>query len=887
MKRFFRISIKILAALIALFVLAAIVIHLFFAEEVKSYALKQVQAQLNSKMDIGEVDFSLWRHFPKASIELKKVYIEDTFGGGDTLLYADRLSLAFNVINLFSGTYTVNYLAAENADIRLKLKEDGSDNYHFWKESPDSTTEAKFKFEISEMDLSEATLLYDDREAKLLFDSHVDELNLNGLFSNEKNETTVEGQILLNTLKIAQENYLSGEAIRLDAQMQFEDDFNTVIFQSAVLELRDSEVELTGVWKSANPDIKIKTKGAELDLLRAILPDLMDKVERDYGIDGSFDFEGRYTSIESKDDLSGEFSLSGGKLEHKGSGEKLDEIHSRAAVHVNKNKTTLDVTEASGSFRSGQLSAAGVVEFAEQTSLNVSINGQLKLEELKEFFGLDTLELFEGAVNAAVEYTGQISNGGLTAEDIKAAKMGGRVVVEGANIKVRGNKNTLENIYGTMVLADGNAAVQGLKATVGSSAFEAEGMLKNFIPYLIDTNEHLQIETSFRSAHIDLAELLSEDGTASAGTYDLNLPQNVGCNLNLLVEKITFKEFVATNLRGVGRMLNGDIRISPVQFETAGGSFIADFNLRKQGEGEAYTMVCEANMQKIDIRELFRQFGNFGQTFITDSHLKGRANANIAFKSKLKNDLSIDAASIESLIDLNIENGELIGLESLQSISEYLRKNKLISAFADPDEFDSKMKHIHFQSLHNQIEIKNRVIHIPTMDIASSAMDIRASGKHGFDNSIDYSMNFRIRDILRKKKSEFGEEMDDGLGGRFFLAMTGTTTAPEFSFDKEALREKRKEDIQREKEAFKSLLREEFGLFNRKKEEPSATEGKTEQGGSNVNMTISWDEDSVPSPQQTTKPKEDKKKKGWLERMVDDEAEEEDKVKIQIDDEER
>jgi hypothetical protein len=148
-------------------------------------------------------------------------------------------------------------------------------------------------------------------------------------------------------------------------------------------------------------------------------------------------------------------------------------------------------------------------------------------------------------------------------------------------------------------------------------------------------------------------------------------------------------------------------------------------------------------------------------------------------------------------------------------------------------------------------------------------------------------MNFRIRDILRKKKSEFGEEMDDGLGGRFFLAMTGTTTAPEFSFDKEALREKRKEDIQREKEAFKSLLREEFGLFNRKKEEPSATEGKTEQGGSNVNMTISWDEDSVPSPQQTTKPKEDKKKKGWLERMVDDEAEEEDKVKIQIDDEER
>jgi hypothetical protein len=178
-------------------------------------------------------------------------------------------------------------------------------------------------------------------------------------------------------------------------------------------------------------------------------------------------------------------------------------------------------------------------------------------------------------------------------------------------------------------------------------------------------------------------------------------------------------------------------------------------------------------------------------------------------------------------------------LESLQEIAKYIKSNKLIAPFVDEDKFAERMKDIKFSYLENVIEIKDKKITIPMMDIKSTALDISVTGKHGFDNTIDYTVGFRLRDILLKKDRG---EADDGLGKQMFIYMRGTTDNPEFGVDKGAAKAERQEAIAAEKNNIKALLKQEFGLF---KNDQNVGSYQEEKVAPQATTTIQWDENDA------------------------------------------
>ena len=99
-----------------------------------------------------------------------------------------------------------------------------------------------------------------------------------------------------------------------------------------------------------------------------------------------------------------------------------------------------------------------------------------------------------------------------------------------------------------------------------------------------------------------------------------------------------------------------------------------------------------------------------------------------------------------------IEKGELIQFKPLESLSDYVNLEDL--------------KEVKFSTLENTIKIDNKVIDIPTMEIKSSALSLFISGKHTFEQEIDYDIELSLSELMatkfRKKntqinKTEFGE----------------------------------------------------------------------------------------------------------------------------------
>ena len=166
-------------------------------------------------------------------------------------------------------------------------------------------------------------------------------------------------------------------------------------------------------------------------------------------------------------------------------------------------------------------------------------------------------------------------------------------------------------------------------------------------------------------------------------------------------------------------------------------------------------------------------------------------------------------------------------------------------------------------------------------------MTMEISGNHDFNNSIDYHLNFRMREILvkRKQQEEFGPIQDDALGTKLFLHMYGTVEKPIFELDKEERKRAMNEHLDQEKENIKEILKQEIGLFSK---DTSIKESSQIQNNSPT-FEIEWEEDqdtlsTEDNDSQNKKEKTPKKKERQINKLLKKiGVEEEKKVEFEID----
>ncbi|HRS53835.1 MAG TPA: AsmA-like C-terminal region-containing protein, partial [Bacteroidales bacterium] len=286
--------------------------------------------------------------------------------------------------------------------------------------------------------------------------------------------------------------------------------------------------------------------------------------------------------------------------------------------------------------------------------------------------------------------------------------------------------------------------------------------------------------------------------------YNFQLPENLNLNLNIRIKDLSFNKFNAYMASGKIYLKNKQIIANEVKFNTMDGKVLIS-GLLDNNRDNKILLSCDATVYDINISKLFYQFNNFGQQNIKYNNINGTLNADIQFAAFCNNSFTIDANTIYVKSSVNIENGQLLNYKPIEGLSKYIKWKDL--------------SNIKFYSLTNQIEVKNRNVYIPQMEIKSSALNLNLWGNHNFDNQIEYHINVSLSDLKKNtakttKKEEFGDIEDDGLNKfNYFFLITGTVDNPIYNIiDKQAYKEKIINDIKKEKESLKEILKNEFGL---------------------------------------------------------------------------
>ena len=867
-----------LLALVALLFSGLVIAVTVYEDEIVTYALQTVQGNLKTKSSIREADLTLWNNFPSVSIRFKDVYVEENSKAHDTLLFAKELYLSFDIVDLFSGKYNIDEIEAKDGSFNMRVDRKGLVNWDVWKPDTSSTPNEKFRIHLEDIVGGNISYLYEDEQEKTFIDVKLNELQASGKFTEKQFILDIETKAFMNVLYAGETEMLRKRKIGLDSEMQVNLDNNTFVIQTGELLLEEVPLNVTGSLDYGDhPSIDLHIAETELELKEGILllPNSMQVQLQPYAPSGNvkfnFDMSGPFENLA----ISSKFSVKDGELVEINSGVELHAIDLNANYISKGGMDSVTISNFQSQLGMGTLSCNGSIRDLNDPVLNLSVSAETNLNEVKGFFGWDSLAVCDGQISAQSFIRGKIAfQEADSTFDWSQLHLNGRAQVTDGSFQWATSNGLFKNINGVFLLNGSDARVEQLNFNINDNNCNFSGDFYSIIPFLTTDNAVLTVQANLYSNRLDLEKLLSAAGSSDS-ELQIALPTTVKLNLTTQIDQFLFKSFNASNIKGTVNYANGSLSISPLSMNLANGSLAADFNLFPTSNGQ-FGVTCTGALNNIDIQQSFLLFDNFGQSYLTQNNIKGNATVLADFQTTLASDLSVLPNSIKSDLQVNIENGELNDVESFQYLIAYIKGNKWIAPLMKEDEFAEKLRHIKFSTLQNSIHIENSIITFPLMDIESSAMSITMEGTHSFDNVLDYRIGFDLKEMLLKASSTAG----DKSGRQIYLYMRGPIDNLEFGLDKDALRSDRVSAKLIEKEKLNRIFSNAFawrkeretareplfsGLRNEKPNEPSVVKPPIQE------RIAPYIKDNV-SPE--AKAEKEKKTPKWLQEKQEYEEEE-------------
>ena len=874
-----------------LFGITALIIHLY-EDEIKQYAVEELNKNLAVPVAVEEIELTLFSQFPSASLRFNKLFISDT-ANSDTLMYAEHLYMNFNFWEMVGGGYTVNEVKAENSVIKLHIDSLGNENYRILKEDSLDKKKDKFSFALEEVSFDQIRLSYSNHNTQQYYSIGSESINFAGNFSQSNYELSVTSNFYINQLKSNAIKYVENKNAAANIVLNIHTDSSLYQLKKAEVSIEDLLFDINGKYTnnkdSSFMDLNIKGRNIDLQTAFSIFPKEYFEALSEYKASGMVVFETTIEGVISKDSspsIVSDFTLQNGSLTEKQTGAHLNKLSLEGHFESRNKKNQEEITfkNINGVLENGKIKGNVLISNFENPSVKADLSGNLSMAKIKQFINSEKMETLDGNASFQFEFAGIFNTANGATPKIKTSN--GFIKIENLSLKTKTSHLAFTDLNGSLSLKKNDAAFSNLTGSVLSSQFKADGIIKNIIPFLLFEEEQLVIETDFRSKSVSLNEIMGSPSTSlSKEPTTLSFPDNINFNLKSHIGELTYGKFKATNLKGIVTYQNKKLVATNIIFKANKGSYVVSSEM-EQTDIDSFFWTIDGTANNIDIQNFFIEFNDFGQNFLTHKNIKGKTTVQISLATVIDGNMNIDMDRLYSVAKFSIQKGELIEQPALLDIADYFASNKIVNTVIDTKLLKKKIKHVKFANLDNNIIIDKRKIHIPQMTLSTNVMDLNLSGIHGFDDNVDYHLNFRLNDLLVKNKNqdEFGPIKDDGLGVKLFLHMYGNLSDLKYALDNKEKKTARKEAIKEEKKELKSILKEEFGLFKKDSTIQTPVEEKTK-----TTFEVEWDEfENEPdvTTEKGTDKKEEKNKKDknkglnkFLKKLG---VEEEEKKKVEI-----
>lgn len=831
MKRALRRILEYLAAITLIILLllsiAGVVAVKFYGEDLKAYSIEQINQRIDTRVEMDSLELSVFRNFPHMTLSLKEVTLWSSHNfnrrdipsaGADTLLHAARVDASFHILGLFRGRYKIRSLEVDQGFIHLYTDRKGEVNYRILAANESARAEGpELVVAIEVLRIRDFDLDFINQGIGFRSASRLELLELNGRFSPSEIQlrTQIEGR--LKDISNKGVVYASDREVSSRISLEVRDSLFTInkghmSIDRIVADVEGSFTALRG--KGAELDLQARARDLEIHEVLDLLPKEISASLSNLRGKGTLQLDTRVTGLASALEtptLEATFSAQDASLEWELLPFPVQNMSLSGAYSnggdFNPVSTTLRLDHFEALIGEDRVSLKGGIHNFLDPAFNLEVRGHFHPRQWDMRYPDFPLDHWDGSLENDLRVSGKVAREKKGGEKLLSFDLEGDLVLRDLAFRLPGSELDLTGIEGSISIRNDYWEPE-FSGAYGTSDFQVQAKGKNLISYLLGREEYLVASGDLKSKRVDLQEIFSSfTKTQGKDKAALLLPQNLQLHLGFAIQELVKKDFRVEQLRGVASYEAPLFRLDSLNMQGMGGSLSGDGSLVYDPRIGA-SMQVDASMYELDIQRLFIGFNDFGMKELTHEKLKGSISGTSTFSADFDTLFRMIPASILSESELKISNGELNDFAPMEALSRFVELEEL--------------RNIRFSTLENNILIADRQIYIPSMDIRSNALNLMASGVHGFDQDYDYRISLRLSEILYKKSREEGREFevrDDESDRRtLFLRIQNEGSGAKVSRDRERSVEKRRQDLQQEKEELKEILRREFG-FSKKQEE--------------------------------------------------------------------
>lgn len=819
--RFFFKSFLWSAFALILFVSVSSALIYFFQDNIKKYAIESINEQLQTGISVADIELTVFKQFPYASLEFKEVVCNEVYNRPDSnaLFSAQSLFLQFNLWNVITQNYTVKKITLENAKIQLYRDENGVDNWHFWKPSKDTTTKNKsFAFKLNAVKLKNVEVQYLDDFAKVDIQTHIDDLLMSGRFSDKQFALNARTSLLADMVRVNGVTYSDNYKLKLDARFDADTEQNIYKIKYCGLQIEDLPLEAKGGFlkdeKGWFIDIDLNGKSLNISSILSMLPENIREVKENYKSTGKIELDAKTKGYFLKSELpviTANFSVSDATFKYVPSSIEMKKVQGKGSLKLGKKADSfIQVDYVEAHQKNSRIKGSFMWKNFAKPEVKTVADLSADLAEFLPFFSLDTLENVQGRADMKLELILKASGPKFTTEDFRLALIDGSMELANVSIGLKNSNLQLNDVSGNFLFDNNNVWLRKASGIFNENRIELDGKALNLLSYILTTTEPLYLAVNLKSDELNIDQWLQQNTTAKEQSTNKNnatvfaLPKRLAVDFNANVKKIKFNKFEASNIEGNVSLKDRVFVAKSLVMSTMDGEALVS-GVADNSNGN-WLVTANGRFTKINATKLFYTFNNFEQDQLTHENISGSVDAVFDFKAKFDSQLKVDLKSLYSLISLTVNKGELKNFTPLEKLSGWAKLEEL--------------QHVKFSTLKNEILIRDEKVIMPEMSIISNAMNLNLGGEHRFDNVVDYRFNLDLGTLLANKfklkrsakQEEFGEIIEENTGRmRIFIHMYGPMDDLKFGLDGKSVKAKIEADFQKERVNVRDIIQQEFG----------------------------------------------------------------------------
>ena len=819
-------------SLIVVILIAALLLQ----SRVKEILLKEINRQLTTKVEVKSVEASLLKSFPQVSLQFHDVRIPSLPGDTTGLITAELLSLQFSIIDIIRKNYSIRNIIISNGKLSILLTEEGKLNYLILKEG-DEEGEA-ISFALRKVVVRNVDLEYRDRKNDIYINLYSNRSIFRGNFSADDYKLRTTGNIRIDQLRVGSDRFFSGQEAVLDLVMDIDNRQDLYTIRKGNLDVEGLPFVVSGkvrnISGSESIELKIEGKRMKITHLLDLLPEEHSFVKKEYSPSGNISFSGSVRGSYAGKNIpvaKFEFGIDDGTITHKSSGLKLTGIKFMADYGYSASANDLAIRNFSALLGDGSIKGNLSMEDFKNPEIKTELLADLSVADLLAFFPIENLHDGEGRIRLNLKAETALSlSDDFCITHLLQSRSNGELEMSSVSFRISEDIRRYSGFTGRMLFDNNDVRVTDFKASINQSILYFTGYFRNLFPYLLIADQQLEFKGTVKSAEMDLRDILYS-GTPASGK-PVTLPHGISGSVDLIIDKLRYDQFIPEDIRGTVRISPGNIYAEKVRMNAFNGNIHGALLLSQLADG-SFSFDCELNTAKADVRQLFRQFNNFGQDDITGKNLRGLLTSRIRMQSRLTPQLIFSIPTLDAVGEIVVEKGALLDYEPVKALAKYTRLDDLSD--------------IRFRTLRNEIRISGEKVIIPEMMIRSDALDLSVAGTHTFDGVINYQVSMLLSELLSGKARRANQRDPDidltrqDHRGRLtlYLIITGTVDEPVVRYDRRGQRQQIREEVKSEKEELKELFKQEFGTFSRKNERVARQAEKQKEGL----IIIEWEDD--------------------------------------------